>query len=568
MKKCKISSMKILNNALNKLILNYNTYTGNKGNFQWVIKRSHPRLFNLIQSSFGKSFNERVYCILNNINTKPKCKQCSEKSVSFKNINHGYKTYCSDVCAHNDPDLVKKRQNTMIAKYGVAHALQVKEISKIVSEKNKIQFSKDGNGRKNYENTMQERYNVSNPMEKKEFREKISTSHQARSLSEIKKTVIKRKQTNRIIHGDENYRNIEKTKKTLHHKYGVEFSNQLKCSKDWLAIKDKKMFLEEILPSKHPIKIAKDYNLAFSTVYKLINKFGLKDMIRKTFNTEYEINQYIQSLGLQTNTNNRSILSGKEIDILIPEKNIGIEHNGIYWHSELNGKDKNYHLNKTLQCEQQGIQLLHIFETEWLEKEDIVKSIISSKLGKYKNRLYARKCIIREIDSTTKNNFLKDNHLQGPDKSSVKLGLFNNGELVGLMTFGKSRYNNKYQYEMHRFCNKLGYQIVGGASKLLKYFINYKNPLSIITYADRRYSDGSFYEKIGFIRLTPSMPSHWYFGKDINGIANRLQFQKHLLEDKIDTFDPTLTAWQNMVHNGYDRIWDCGNHKFEWLIKN
>ncbi len=564
MKNCKISSMKLLENALNKLIYNYNQYEGNKGNFQWSVKKSHPRLFKFIKSSFGKSFNEKVFCLLNNITCTPSCKQCSTKPVVFKNINEGFKTYCSDTCAHKDPDLVKQRQNTMLEKYGVAHALQVKEIAKQVSEKNTVSFSKNGQGRKNYESTMLEKYGVLNPMTKTEFREKIAISHSERTEEDIKKTVEQRKQTSLEKYGNENYRNDDKIKETLQNRYGVFYPNQLKCSNEWLAISDKREFLTKTLPILHPLKIAKDYNLAFSTVYKLISKFGLKDLVRKTFNAEYEIEQFIQTLGFNTISNNRSILEGKEIDILIPEKNIGIEHNGIYWHSELQGKDNTYHLNKTIISEKKGIHLIHVFETEWLEKQNIVKSVISSKLGKYKTRLYARKCEIKEIDFKTKNQFLEENHLQGQDKSSVKLGLFYDDELVSVMTFGVSKYNKNYQYEMHRFCNKLGYQIIGGASKLFKYFLNNHNPKSILTYANRRYSDDTFYEKIGFTSIGYSKPSHWYFGKNIDGLASRNQFQKHLLSDKLDDFNPELTAWENMKLNGYDRIWDCGNYKFEW----
>ena len=121
---------------------------------------------------------------------------------------------------------------------------------------------------------------------------------------------------------------------------------------------------------------------------------------------------------------------------------------------------------------------------------------------------------------------------------------------------------------MHRFCNKLGYQIIGGASKLFKYFLNNHNPKSILTYPNRRYSDGTFYEKIGFTSIGYSKPSHWYFGKNIDGLASRNQFQKHLLSDKLDDFNPELTAWENMKLNGYDRIWDCGKLVYEWVSMN
>ncbi|MEA3450789.1 MAG: hypothetical protein U9Q83_02680, partial [Bacteroidota bacterium] len=259
----------------------------------------------------------------------------------------------------------------------------------------------------------------------------------------------------------------------------------------------------------------------------------------------------------------RTVLNGKELDIYIPDKNIAIEFNGIYWHSELNGKDKNYHLNKTKQCKEKGIQLIHIFETEWYEKQDVVLSLICAKLGQFKKRIYGRKTEVKVIPSKRTNEFLEANHLQGKDTSSIKLGLFYDDELVSVMTFGKSRYNKNYQYEMHRFCNKLDHQIIGGASKLWKHFINCYKPKSVITYADRRYSDGTFYEKIGFYKLRESAPNHFYF-KGSSGLMSRIAWQKHKLLDKLDIFDNNLTAWENMQINGYDRIYDCGNHVFGW----
>jgi len=549
--------MKLLKNALLKLKANFNNYDGNKGNFQWAVKESHPKLFKLIISSFGKSFNEKVYCLLNDITETPKCKHCSVKTVLFKNINVGFKTYCSSACGYNDPDLKDARKNTMLKKYGVVHALQVKEIAQKISEQNKVLFSKDGAGRKNYESTMQKKYGVTNPMEIKDFREKISISHSMRSVGDVAETVAKTQQTKLRKYGDSTYNNTVKSKETLKIKYGVMHPNQLKCSPSWLAIKNKKQFLEETLPYLHPLKLARDYNLAFSTVYNLVNKFQLKDLVRKTFNAEYEIEQFVTSLQLKIKTNDKAILEGKEIDILIPEKNIGIEHNGIYWHSELQGKDEKYHLNKTILAEKKGIQLIHIFENEWLEKQEIVKSIISSSCDIFSKEIIVENCVIAEISTAEKNYFLEENHLQGIDSSTIHLGLLFQSELVGVMTFGNSRFDTKHQFEMYRFCIKSGVQIIGAASELLLYFKKVYTPHSIIAYVNRRFSNEKFYEKIGFTKLEETAPSCLYFGKQINGLIDMEQFQKYCLENN------TTTEWENVKNNGYNRIWDCGNYVFE-----
>ena len=277
--------------------------------------------------------------------------------------------------------------------------------------------------------------------------------------------------------------------------------------------------------------------------------------------TKTEVFNFIKQYFLSVSSN-ESINS----DIYIPEKKIAIEYDGVYWHSERMKPDRKYHLNKTNLCEEQGVQLLHIFESEWLNKPDIVKSVILSKLGIFDRRYFARKCSIKEIDPKTKNKFLNENHLQGDDNSSTKLGLFFENELVCVMTFGKRKITGGLpQMEMIRFCNKQNVQVVGGASKLFKHFINNYEFSNIVTYADRRYSNGEFYKKLGFDFKHVSSPNYWYFHyNDDMTLHHRVSFQKHKLEEKLETFDPQLTEYQNMLNNGFNRIWDCGNFVFEF----
>ena len=111
-----------------------------------------------------------------------------------------------------------------------------------------------------------------------------------------------------------------------------------------------------------------------------------------------------------------------------------------------------------------------MFETEWLEKQNIVKSVISSKLGKYKTRLYARKCEIIELDEDKE--FLNLYHIQGSCSSSIKLGLKHENELVAVMSFGKSRFNKQYHWELLRYASKDC--VIGGAGKLLAYLTSCK----------------------------------------------------------------------------------------------
>ena len=219
---------------------------------------------------------------------------------------------------------------------------------------------------------------------------------------------------------------------------------------------------------------------------------------------EKEIVKHIKSLGFNVETNNRKLLpNNKEIDIYIPEKKVAIEFDGLYWHNEIKKPDKNYHLNKTIDCYKNDIRLIHIFEDEWLYNKEIVKSRINSILGKTTDKIYARQCELRSVDSKTSKQFLNENHLQGGINSSIRYGLYYKNELVSIMTFCKPRKNlgqeNKSgEYELLRFCNKINTTVVGGASKLFKHFIKQHNPNCVVSYADRRWNIGGVYEKMDF----------------------------------------------------------------------
>ena len=262
--------------------------------------------------------------------------------------------------------------------------------------------------------------------------------------------------------------------------------------------------------------------------------------------------------------NDRSILKSKEIDIFLPEKKIAIEFDGLYWHNEEFVGEK-YHLEKTNECNEKNIRLIHIFEDEWIYKKDIVKSRLKNLIVKNNTRIYARKCEIKNVSTTDKNIFLEKNHIQGKDNSSIRLGLYFNNELVSIMTFSKPRValgakNNKNSYELVRFCNKINHTVIGGASKLLKYFERNYSFEMIYSYSDKRWSNGNIYKILGFDYEKTSKPNYWYI-KGIKRI-HRFNFRKNVLKEKLDLFDENLTEVQNMYLNKYKRIFDCGNDKW------
>ena len=279
-------------------------------------------------------------------------------------------------------------------------------------------------------------------------------------------------------------------------------------------------------------------------------------------NVEIEFSDFISSLDNNVVIEDREILEGREIDLFLPDRKIGFEFDGLYWHSEVK-KSEFYHFEKTDDCEKNGVKLYHVFEDEWKFKKDIVKSKIKSILGKTENKIYARKCSVREIDSKTLKDFLEHNHLQGNANSKYRYGLYYNEELVSVMSFGHLRKNlgskkTENTYELLRFCNKLNTTVVGGASKLLKHFIKNINPKCIISYADRRWSDGNLYTKLGFTHIRNSKPNYYYIVGHKR--ENRFKYRKDVLVK--EGFDPDKSEKEIMKERGFLRIYDCGSMVF------
>lgn len=276
---------------------------------------------------------------------------------------------------------------------------------------------------------------------------------------------------------------------------------------------------------------------------------------------EQEIVDYIKSIyDGDIIQNTRNVIKPLELDIYLPQAKVAIEYDGLFWHSNIY-VDKNYHLEKTTQCEAKGIKLFHIFENEWIDKKDIWKSVIANALGKSK-RIYARKTQIKEISGSESKAFFDNNHLQGSSAGNkVSIGLFYNDEIVCAISFCKPRYNKNYEWEILRLCNKVNHNVIGGASKLLKYFKDKYQPQSILSYGNRRWCNlhSNIYKSLGFELLGMSNPAYYYFQPQKTIIYNRVLFQKHKLKDKLKIFSENKTEMENMYDNGYLTIFDCGN---------
>ena len=278
---------------------------------------------------------------------------------------------------------------------------------------------------------------------------------------------------------------------------------------------------------------------------------------------EKEIRDFITSIYKDTVLyNSRNIINPYELDIYLPDKNIAIEYNGAYWHSEKN-KDKNYHKMKSDYCKEKGIHLIHIFDYQWVEKRDILKSILQNFIKPELNsRIYARKCTIEKITSLKDiNKFLQFNHLLGKIKVfSVCYGLYYNKELISLITLKRLNINEN-KYELSRYAIKMNTTIIGGCKKLLTGIINNENIDRIITYNDNSIFKGLVYEKLGFKKIRTNKPNYVYYNLSSNEIIPKQLIRKSLLGIEFTTERDYANS-----HN-LSRVYNAGNDVYEMIIK-
>lgn len=285
-----------------------------------------------------------------------------------------------------------------------------------------------------------------------------------------------------------------------------------------------------------------------------------------TSRVEDKIATFVSELGFEVKQNCREILDGKQIDVFVPSKKVGIQINGLLWHSfgtsypnnaNMEKACKDNHNWKYKKCSEKGIHLLQFSDDEVINKWQIVKSIISNKLGVCLTKIHGRKCQIAEIDHITKCNFLCENHMLGDCQSKYNYGLFHEGQLVSVMTFGKRKITKgQASMQMLRFCNRRGYRVIGGASKLFCHFLKKVNADRIISYADNRISNGNLYQKLGFFLLRQTKYNYWYVEKS-GRLYHRSKFMKHKLNTDLSQRD-------YMYSNGYRRYYDCGHKVYEY----
>jgi hypothetical protein len=503
-----------------------------------------------------------------NVIIKAKCDFCgSEKETSYYNYNRNTKRgnsfSCSKKCSVNKT----KKTNTLT--YGGNSPRSSKRVNDKIKKTNKKKYGTEHTFnsevvKDKIKKTNLDRYGSKNPFGSDVIKNKIKKTNLDKYGSEYFTTSSIFLNNLEDIKNKIKETNLKKYKNTVITKSDIFRKGNVSIAKDNNYIKylNNKFSLFNCDNGKpHTFKINSDNYL-----YRKTNNVSLCTVCSPVGDNrslkEKELYNFIRSVynGIMI----KCYRDGLEIDIYLPELNIGFEFNGLYFHSN-KFKDKNYHLNKSKYFRDKGIRIIHIWEDDWTNKEEIIKSQILNWIGKTPNKIYARKCEVKQVKSSKASEFLNNNHIQGKVGSTLKLGLYYEGRLVSIMTFDHNNGRNKMNYDdwnLSRFCNIINTNIIGGFSKILKYFIiNYK-PNSIITYSDKSWSNGSLYITNGFEILNDTRPDYKYI------IDNKRVHKSNFKKKNLGIKSESITEREYTQNRNIERIYDCGKLKFMLDIKN
>lgn len=545
--------------------------------------------------------NIRLKLIKDGITANPVCAHPNCNNLTqYKMAKSKFDEYCCPQCYRTDPTAYQKQHSVMMERYGVVTINQLES------------------GKDRFKATNLKKHGVDHPMKLQQFKDKVQKSKEENDPGSLIATA-KRRVTNLSKYGTPTYAAslidpdslskmndvgwITKNWVTMY-RSGEDIIKELGISlTTWyrhlklhnidrqstrysMLLHLKQQFCGDITRLTD-IDWLKDMvsvqgwgssdvsfilNVDSGIVRKQIKIYNIQSANKKSRSIssyELELREFVTSNYTgKIIFNDRQSIAPKELDILLPELNLAIEMNGVSYHSEvLGGKGRKYHINKHLECERSGIRLIQIWGNEWKCKKDIVKGRLLSIFNS-SARIFARKCEIIALANLESSQFFDSNHMQGDSSAPIVYGLTYRGKVVAAISFGSPRFGTTHQYELIRYCNKIGTNVVGGASRLLNHFIRQYNPTSIITYSAVRWNTGNMYSKLGFSHIGRSKPGYYYFHtSNCNEMFHRFKFQKHKLASILSSFDPTLSEFENMLNHGYDRIWDCGNDSFEWINK-
>lgn len=493
---------------------------------------------------------------------------------------------CSDECrwilskAHVDNEkMVDTLKKTMMDKYGVENAMDLQSSKDKIVATNREKYGADyytqtDEYRQKVKQTNLEKYGVDHHLKSQEVRNKIN------------QTVSERYGVNNVSKSDDIRGRI---KDRIFETYRVKNIGQrnIRHLDDWnLFISSPEQFIVDKFNSSTTISDICDYfGVTVCAVYNNIDVKSLRIKSLISFNyskMESEVVNFIKSLNSQVSIiqNDRTQISPYELDIYIPELSLAIECNPTETHNSSEcdpwggvPKAPSYHKMKSEMCREKGIFLFHIFGHEWTNNREVLQSMLRNLLRKNEKKIYSRKCEVKEVANLDAVQFLNDNHRQGYATSSTRLGLYYEDQLVSLMTFGKMRNTigtGKESLsdcvELIRFCNLKNTSVVGGASKLFKYYVENYSPTRIRSFSDIAHTQGTLYPQLGFEVVRESDPGYVWVDSTTDMAYNRVRAQKHNLKNLLNDSSIDLSKSEKaiMEEHGFVKVYDCGALLWEW----
>lgn len=475
-----------------------------------------------------------------NVCTDCKNRPCEICGKSFKHEWPYDQRVCSPECRHKlrtDPKNVAakeaKKRATVQEKYGVDNVAKIPEV-----RKKNVEHRQTAEFKQKVEHTSLTRYGVKDYRSAPEVKAKIKEGHMRKyGVDNVAKLDSVRKLISEKLKDPEVRAKYCET--SMKH-YGVPYPHMnpaVKAKTEQTMIDHYGVPYYVMLPEYRSSQATNQISLINQTVGNSIKE-------KCDLDVEYEFK-----------------IDTKFYDIHVKDTNILIEINPAYTHSNLpnhwgDGLSSDYHLVKSLVAQKADYKCIHIFDWDNIEK--IIKMLNKSK------SIYARQCKLERLDAKQVHDFININHLQG-DARGAKFcyGLIYNGELVSAMTFGKPRYNNKFEWELLRLCTASGYNVIGGASRMFKHFIKDANPTSIISYCDRSKFTGSVYEKIG-MTLSHTSPPAKVWSKEDQYITDNFLRQRGYDQIFGTNFGKGTSNEELMIKAGWRSVYDCGQLVYKW----
>ena len=503
------------------------------------LSKNDEDIRNYLNGFPGKTLKEKLFVAVTNQSST--CPLGNERPYVDRLYRYGM---CRSFCECQ----VKKKIETMTDRYGVSNPMHVEDVKKKLVAANTERFGGASPFNSNAvqekaRSTLLDRYGVDNVFK--------SANHQ----EQIKRTLVDRYGvSNPTLNPDIRKRQIE----TNFARYGDVNFMKSKHSPLALEVLDNPVKLEQQIRQSGIRALADELNIHTTTIYNYVKRHDLD--LGKGSSYEHELIHFLADHDIKCIHGDRTSIAPLELDVLIPDFNLAIEINGLYWHSDAH-KSKDYHVEKLNKCTEAGLRLVSVFEDEWLERSDLIKAKILNLCGQSIRGCGARKLQIARIPNKDAHEFVQQHHIQGrTGYSTSSYGAFHNGRLVAAMQFNKQR--SSMDIELIRYCTD-GKVYPGIFSRLLKHAITSEHMTKVVSFADRRFSEGDVYARNGFTLQTVTKPDYRYVKR--TQTYHKSNFTKKRIQEKFGLDMTAITESQAMRELGYLRIYDCGKLKYIWL---